>query len=90
MCIRDSRHAVAYLELAKRLDQAFYDEQEVFFATVYLELDNWRAALHRTLIDRGDILLGQRLTGELNAVWGNVAPVEGRRWLCLLYTSRCV
>jgi len=77
----EHRHAVAYLELAKRLDQAFYDEQEVFFATVYLELDNWRATLHRALIDRGDILLGQRLTGELNAVWGNVAPVEGRRWL---------
>lgn len=75
------RHAVAYLALAQRLNRAFYDVQENFFVWAREELDNWRAALEWALNDRGDILLGQRLVGQLDGLWRSVAPLEGRGWL---------
>ncbi len=76
------RHAIAYLEQARQLERAhFYEPDEIARAQADLELDNWRAALHWTLIDRGDVLLGQQLTGELSVLWSTFAPVEGRRWL---------
>ncbi|MGA8534116.1 MAG: helix-turn-helix domain-containing protein [Candidatus Tumulicola sp.] len=76
------RHALAYLELAAQLDRVFcYEPDEVVQVQAHEELDNWRAALHWTMTDHGDVLLGQRLVGELCALWQNVAPVEGRRWL---------
>ena len=75
------RHARAYLELAQRLDRAYYCEQETWQTLVHDELDNWRAALQWALPDRGDVLLGQQLTGELTTLWLYVAPAEGRRWL---------
>jgi len=75
------RHARAYLELAQRLDRAYYREQETWQALVRDEPDNWRAALQWALTAHGDILLGQRLVGELTTLWLHVAPAEGRRWL---------
>ncbi len=76
------RHATAYLELATQLDRVFfYEPDEVLQVQAHEELDNWRAALEWTLTNRGEILLGQRLVGELSAFWQNTAPVEGRRWL---------
>ncbi len=76
------RHALAYLEVAKTLDRVFfYEPDEVMQVQVREELDNWRAALQWALTDRGDVLLGQRLVGELCALWQLVATVEGRRWL---------
>ena len=75
------RHALTYLGLAQSLG-AYYDEsEEAFLARAYDDLDNWRAALRWALADRGDIHLGQRLVGELGALWCNIAPAEGRRWL---------
>ena len=75
------RHAVAYLALAQRLEHARYDMEDIFLVLAREELDNWRAALAWALDGSGDILLGQRLIGELHALWRNVAPVEGRSWV---------
>ena len=77
------RHALAYLEVAQRLERAFFEkpDNEVLFALGHEEQDNWRAALQWTLIDRADAPLGQRLVGELSPLWHFYAPVEGRRWI---------
>ncbi|MFY9663421.1 MAG: tetratricopeptide repeat protein [Candidatus Cybelea sp.] len=75
------RHALAYLELAQRLDDIYYNEQEVLPVLAHEELENWRAALQWTVTDRADILLGVRLVGAMCVVWQNIAPVEGQRWL---------
>ncbi len=78
------RHGLACLELAARLERAYDSEpDEIWRALGDAELDNWRAALQWTLTDRADVLLGQRLVAELNALWQNFAPLEGRRWLAL-------
>jgi predicted ATPase/DNA-binding XRE family transcriptional regulator len=76
------RHAVAYLEMARRVEHAADDELDsVFRKSLASELDNWRAALAWTLVARHDVRLGQELASELNIVWQLFAPVEGRRWL---------
>ena len=76
------RHALAYLELAETMDRVFlYEPDDVLQAQAHEELDNWRAALQWTLTDRRDVALAQRLVGELCALWQQVAPTEGRRWL---------
>jgi predicted ATPase len=75
------RHAVAYLEYARRTTRR-RDEPDTVFLEIETqkELDNYRSALQWTLVDRSDVLLGQRLAGQLRGVWGN-SPVEGRRWI---------
>ena len=76
------RHALAYLELAKRFDRAYDTEFEgVWRERSRKELDNWRTALQWALADRGDVVLGQRLAGELAAVWCSFASLEGWRWI---------
>jgi len=45
------------------------------------ELENWRAALRWALLERGDVVLGQRLVGALGVAWTSFAHVEGRRWI---------
>jgi predicted ATPase/DNA-binding XRE family transcriptional regulator len=77
------RHALAYLETAQRLERAFFDrpDNEVLFTLGREEQDNWRAALQWTLTHRGNVLMGQRLVGELSPLWQFYAPVEGRRWM---------
>ncbi len=77
------RHALAYLEVAQRLEHAFFFEpdNEIVFSLGHEEQDNWRAALQWALTERRDTLLGQRLVGDLNVLWHHLAPVEGRRWL---------
>ena len=74
-------HAVAYLGCARRTTRRL-DEPDTAFLEIETqkELDNYRSALQWTLADRGDVLLGQRLAGQLRGVLGN-SPVEGRRWI---------
>ena len=75
------RHVRVCLALAEQLDRAFDTEPYGIWRTlIQHELDNWRAALQWALSNRGDIVLGQRLVGELSVVWLNFA-LEGRRWL---------
>ena len=75
------RHAVAYLEYARRTTRRL-DEPDTAFLEIETqkELDNYRSALQWTLADRGDVLLGQRLAGQLRGVLTD-SPVEGRRWI---------
>ncbi len=76
------RHALALLAAAERLGRAYDSEPDaVWRALAREDLDNWRAALQWTLSKRNDVLVGQRLVGELQVVWQYFAPLEGRRWL---------
>jgi predicted ATPase/transcriptional regulator with XRE-family HTH domain len=75
------RYARAALELAEQLEVACDTEpDEVWRALAQEELDNWHAALQWSLTERHDVLLGQRLVGEMHVVWAWFAPVEGRRY----------
>lgn len=78
------RHALAYLELAEQFDRARDDlHYTIFFGHPRDEIDNWRAAVQWSLIRRADVLLGQRLVGEIVSLWGGIAGVLGdaRRWI---------
>ena len=80
------RHALACLELAERFDRAYNFEPDVVWRVLAQdEMDNWRAALQWALTDRHDVLLGQRLAGQLLGVWVGL-PAEGRRWITLALT----
>jgi len=75
-------HAAAYLELAQRLENAYdVTSDDVWFAQVESELENWRTALEWTLTERNDMLLGQRLAGALGREWAFLLAAEGRRWI---------
>jgi predicted ATPase/DNA-binding XRE family transcriptional regulator len=75
------RHALACLELAERFNYARdFEPDDVWRPLVHEELDNWRAALQWLLTERGEVMLGQRLVGQLFGVWV-VIPTEGRRWI---------
>jgi predicted ATPase/transcriptional regulator with XRE-family HTH domain len=77
------RHALACLELVERFDRAHdFEPDEIWRARAQDEMDNWRAALQWALTDRHDVLLGQRLAGQLFGAWVYL-PVEGRRWITL-------
>jgi predicted ATPase/DNA-binding XRE family transcriptional regulator len=76
------RHASAYLERAKEFGAAFDDEpDDVWGALAHHELDNWRTALQWALTGRGDVVVGQRIAGELTMLWHFFAPFEGRDWV---------
>ncbi len=81
------RHALAYFELASRFRSAslYYHDPirftghstQVSRTHAQRELDNWRAALEWALIERGDVVLGQRLAAE--TIWA-FPSLEGQRW----------
>jgi predicted ATPase/transcriptional regulator with XRE-family HTH domain len=80
------RHALAYLELAETLDRVSFSQpnaakRDILMALAREELNNFRVALEWALTNRRDILLGQRLTGELCMLWQTHAPLEGQRWV---------
>jgi len=76
------RHALAYLELAERLERACDTEPDVIWrALAQDELDNWHAALQWAVTDRNDVVLGQALVGALHVVWAYFAPLEGQRYV---------
>jgi predicted ATPase/DNA-binding XRE family transcriptional regulator len=78
------RHALAFLEVAARLDREWYDTAEQsWFREAKAELDNFRAALGWTLGERRDLRLGCLLAGVLARLWYSISPVEGRRWVRL-------
>jgi predicted ATPase/transcriptional regulator with XRE-family HTH domain len=74
------RHALAYWNLAHRCGGSYMPADALPRERIEEELDNWRAALHWTLNDRGDTLLGQRLAGASFGVWQD-RSVEGRAWI---------
>jgi predicted ATPase len=76
------RHALAYLDLAEQLDRDFdVTADSLWFTLAEPELENWRVALDWILAQRGDVVLGQRLTGALRNIWPEFALVEGRRFV---------
>jgi predicted ATPase/DNA-binding XRE family transcriptional regulator len=78
------RHALALLQVAVRFDHAvLYDGDEVYQELAEAEMSNWRAALQWALAQRGDVLCGLRLVGQLHGLWHNVDKPQGRRWLSL-------
>ncbi len=76
------RHALACLERANRWMSIWETEPDsVGFSFAREEIDNWRAALEWTLIERQDIPLGQQIAGILTGPWTIIgALIEGRRW----------
>ena len=75
-------HARACLELAEQLSDAWETTPDrAWFARAGLELENFRTALSWSFGARGDILLGQCLTGALRRVWSYLFAAEGQRWV---------
>lgn len=74
-------HATAFLTLAEELDR-LYDATayRAWILQAEPEMENWRAALEWTLMERGDVALGQQLGGALRWMWLWFAAAEGRRW----------
>jgi predicted ATPase len=78
------RHALAFLELAECLDVAYENSSDAeVLAGVKVEMENWRAALDRSLRDRRDVKLGQRLVCSMRPAWEHTAPAEVQRWVRL-------
>lgn len=77
----EDRHARSCLGLAERAMRAWESEPDaVWHAILRAETDNWRGALRWTLADGHDILLGQRIAGELGPLFPTLLR-DGRRWL---------
>jgi predicted ATPase/class 3 adenylate cyclase len=75
-------HACAFVDLAEELDQLFETTPDrAWMLRAGPEMENCRAALEWTLIERGDVALGQRLAGAMERMWLYFAPSEGRRWI---------
>ena len=76
------RHVLAYLEIAAHF---FPHDQHctVHYGHPYNEIGNWRAAVRWALVERNDVLGGQRLVAEVVSSWGSTDPVisDARRWI---------
>ena len=82
------RHALAFLEIAARLDKDWYDAPErSWFIEAESEIDNFRAALGWSLGERNALRAGRLLAGALARLWYSLAPVEGRYWVRLAIDS---
>jgi predicted ATPase/transcriptional regulator with XRE-family HTH domain len=76
------RHAVAYVELAERLDRLCeVTPDREWLPQAHIELENWRATLEWALGKRHDVVLGQRLCVLRHVVWRSLSLPEARRWL---------
>ena len=76
------RHLLAYLEIAARF-VPHDGHHTVHYGHPYNEIGNWRAAVRWSLIERNDVLGGQRLVAEVVCLWGTTDPVlsDARRWI---------
>jgi predicted ATPase/DNA-binding XRE family transcriptional regulator len=76
------RHLLAYLGIAAHFVP--HDQHHtVHYGHPYSEIGNWRAAVRWALIERNDVLGGQRLVAEVVSLWGSADPVpsDARRWI---------
>lgn len=71
------RHALTYLQLAKQANRAVSDSGVA--PLTHSDVSDLRAALEWTLTNRGDVLLGQELAGEIST-WDSFQLADGRRW----------
>ncbi len=75
-------HASMFTTLAEELDRTSDTTPDrTWLARAEPELENFRTALQWALVERGDVLAGQRLAGALLRVWFNLDAAEGRRWV---------
>lgn len=78
------RHALSCLRIAQRLDKDWYGADERgWLRDAAAELDNCRAALAWSLVEKQDLQTGCLIAGSLERVWYSLAPVEGRNWVRL-------
>ena len=67
-----------------RLDRDWYAADErTWFRDAAAELDNFRAALDWSLVEKQDVETGSLIAGALARVWYSLAAVEGRNWVRL-------
>jgi predicted ATPase len=77
-----ARHALAFLEVSKRLDHDWSTAHEgAWFEEAEAELDNFRQALKWSLGARHDLETGRALAAALARIWYSLSPLEGRRWV---------
>jgi predicted ATPase/DNA-binding XRE family transcriptional regulator len=82
------RYALSCLQVAQRLDRDWYAADErTWFRDAAAELDNCRAALDWSLVEKQDIETGSLIAGALARVWYALAAVEGRNWVSLALSS---
>ena len=78
------RYALSCLQVAQRLDRDWYAADErTWFRDAAAELDNFRAALDWSLVEKQDVETGSLIAGALARVWYSLAAVEGRNWVRL-------
>lgn len=78
------RHALAYLDLAERLDHAWDTTPDLeWLPQAKAELENWRGALDWALAKRGDVVVGQRLVGLRQIIWRAFPLPDAARWVRL-------
>jgi len=78
------RHALSCLRVAQRLDKDWNGSDErTWFRDAAAELDNCRAALEWSLVEKRDVRTGCLIAGSLERVWYSLAAVEGRNWVRL-------
>jgi non-specific serine/threonine protein kinase len=76
------RHAVAYTELAERLEDEYgRTVYRAWVASAERETENIRAALTWTFGPDGDPTLGARLAAPLRRLFNTSYPAEARRWV---------
>jgi predicted ATPase/transcriptional regulator with XRE-family HTH domain len=76
------KHGQSFVQLARSLD-VDRDEgpEDEWTLETQRALDDWRAILARSLGERADVVLGQRLVAALSYVWLAFSAAEGLRWL---------
>ncbi|MGB6713676.1 MAG: helix-turn-helix domain-containing protein [Candidatus Cybelea sp.] len=72
------RHALTYVKLAKQANDGNLSDFGVTPLT-HSDVSDLRAALEWALTNRGDVLVGQRLAGEIS-IWDSFQHTDGRRW----------
>jgi predicted ATPase/DNA-binding XRE family transcriptional regulator len=76
------RHAEAYVNIAEQFEREWdVRPEQVWYAQVKREIENWRAVLEWTLGEARDVALGQRLTTQRKVLWYAFSPIEARRWV---------
>ncbi|HTA40112.1 MAG TPA: helix-turn-helix domain-containing protein [Candidatus Acidoferrales bacterium] len=76
------RHAQAYVDIAEQFEREWdVRPEQIWFAQVKLEVENWRAAFEWTLGEARDVALGQRLAAQRKVLQHAFSPTEARRWI---------
>jgi predicted ATPase len=76
------RHALTFLDIAERLERAWYDDpDDAWTLRAERDLDDFRAALDWAAARDGDTQIFLRLVAALARVWYAMQPVEGQRWI---------